>query len=135
MVFTSKQISVSIAQKHSKWVLMSSLPVCLLKHPCKQCILSLKYQFYRFFLYSVFIISNPVIFLQIFNFTLITCHRIIKRCFGMWQPYVQSFFKRQTWEGLYVFFCLKKENPGILKHEKCNYSKASRNNMLRTTSA
>ena len=103
IVFTSKQISVSIAQKHSKWVLMSSLPVCLLKHPCKQCILSLKYQFYRFFLYSVVIISNPAIFLQIFNFTLITCHRIIKRCFGMWQPYVQSFFKRQTWEGLYVW--------------------------------
>ena len=89
---------------------MSSLLVCLLKHPFKQCILLLKHQFYRFFLYSAVIISNPVISLQIFNFTLITCHRIIKRCFGMQQPHVQSFFKRQSWEGLYVFFCLIKEN-------------------------
>ena len=48
------------------------------------------------------IISNPVIFLTIFNFTPITCHNITVRdleshtkatkcCFGRWQSHMQCF--------------------------------------------
>ena len=51
----------------------------VVKHPFKQCnsplnISSISLETCEIFLQSYVITSNPVIFLQIFNFTLITCH-------------------------------------------------------------
>ena len=87
-----------------------SLPVCFLKHPCKQCNspLDITDQFYKFadmlhfFIIQCHYFSNPAIFFAIFNFLLITCHSIIvcdleshtiaiKCCFGMQQPHMQYF--------------------------------------------
>ena len=80
--------------------------------------LPLKHQFYKFgnmLRFSRFnvIVSNPFIFLPIFNFTLTTCrsfvachlesHAIsIKCCFGMWQSHVRCFLKSQAWFGIWI---------------------------------
>ena len=89
IVFERKHINSSDTRKH-------------FKRPCKQCSSPLKIQFYKsgnmLDFFNV-IISNPVIFLPIFNFALITCHNImasnleshaitIKCCFDMKQPQV-----------------------------------------------
>ena len=86
--------------------LTCSLPVCFLKHPCNWCSSPLNISSISLetcLIFSRFnIVSNPVLFLPIFNFTLITCHNImacdleshsitIKHFFGMWQPHVQYF--------------------------------------------
>ena len=57
------------------------LPVCFLKHPCKQCssplnIGSVRLETCHIFSRFSVIISKPAIFLAIFNFTLITRHNI-----------------------------------------------------------
>ena len=88
IVFERKHINSSDTRKH-------------FKRPCEQCSSPLKIQFYKsgnmLDFFNV-IISNPVIFLPIFNFALITCHNImasnleshaiIKCCFDMKQPQV-----------------------------------------------
>ena len=59
-----------------------TLPVCFLKHPCKWCssplvISSISLETCFVFLQFHVIISNPAIFLPIFNSMLITCHNIM----------------------------------------------------------
>ena len=80
----------------------SALPACFLKHPCIQCNSPLHISFISletFLLWFNVTIPNPVIFLPIINFTLITRHNImtynlelhaiaIRCCFHVWQPHV-----------------------------------------------
>ena len=84
-----------------------SLPACFLKDPWKQCSSPLDMSSIRSgtcYIFSRFnvIISNPAIFLAIFNFPLITNHNImaadleshtiaIKYCFGMRQAHMRYF--------------------------------------------
>ena len=84
-----------------------TLRVCYLKYPWKQCnsllnISSINLETCEIFLKFNINISNPVIFLLIFKYILITCSNIMtcnlqlrvisnRHCFGIQQPHVQCF--------------------------------------------